>query len=1098
MKNITYISASAGSGKTYAITTSLTDIILKGMAEPEQAILTTFTKAAAAELKEKAKAKLCENGLYEQAERLEQAMIGTAHSVAESFIKKYWHILGLSPELNVMTDEDVKFYRNQSLYTVPTGEELSFLHKFAEEFGIPNDKKNAINYDFWKEHLEKIIEYSINYDITDYKKSKEESKKLITSLCEAGLKRENLPDDEEIRNTIQEISEKNPNITKTQQNNMKGALKIIRHDKLSLYEIYDLFTITSKFTEDMKGDKEDFFQSLSRIMNTEDARDLQLEYIDIIFAIARRWKESFEQYKKEKRLIDYSDMEKYFMALLKNEEVKKDIKAKYKYLFVDEFQDCSQNQVKIFDTISDLMEHSYWVGDFKQSIYGFRGTDTKLSQAVADIVKQKENSSLDTLKTSYRSLPVLVEAANKIFISAFRNTMDKEQVELSPCDKKKKEDFKEESLRFLPLEGENKAENFVLLANYIAGLVKKGIMPKEIAFLARNNRDFYDDDKNISLPILLRHYGIPVNNAGKKQLSVFSETDFLLALLSLIANNNDSLAKAKILFYTQKNYDPAKIANIFIKKEEITENEIISKIISNKDYKKLPVNALVQSLIIDLNLSYEIRKCPLFVNPEIFDIIAEYASEYEQSCMNLSVPATIEGFIEKVKQISLETNGEDNGVTLTTYHGSKGLEWKYVILYSLDSKPVDTTEFIRKNIYGIRTIHEKPTSSCLYPETSIILLPWAYGSKKKVPCCTSTLLNNKYPGLDKDIAKNINSDEGWPYTEIAKEKVEEEKRLMYVGMTRASHCLILAVKTKQVDVEEKKGRKKKGEPEIPKQDTPKKTVLQLDWLKQIGINAIPEIGSVNDKSYDLLGINMPFYTETVPKMENWQYNPHNMEFTVNPAENTANYVLRDQSPSGQNGGDVNVNIIYPENYSAETKTERISLNVKNDEMDVAGSCIHDIFCVLEYINGEARNAKAAAIINDYGFAAEKIDPAHIVRAWDNLAKLLSEKYGMAAATYHELPFQYAKEGQIFTGSIDFVYELPENKVILVDYKSFPGRIEMIYEDKNGKKGTHYAGKYKGQFDCYEHALTAAGKTVIAKIIYYPVAGIAVEIKDAEH
>ena len=866
MKNITYISASAGSGKTYAITTKLCDIIREGRAEPEQAILTTFTKAAAAELKEKAKAKLCENGLYEQAERLEQAMIGTAHSVAESFIKKYWHILGLSPELNVMTDEDVKFYRNQSLYTVPTGNELSFLHDFAEEFGFKHkfgSDKHGINYDFWKEHLEKIIEYSINYGITDYEKSREESKKLITSLCEPGLKRENLPDDEEIKKKFNEILKedtKKPN--GEQEKRKKSTESIIRHIRLSFIDLYNLSEIG--FPKDIKRKDEymSLFENLAKIMNTEDARNLQLEYIDIIFDIARRWKESFEQYKKEKRLIDYSDMEKYFVLLLENEEVKKDIKAKYKYLFVDEFQDCSQNQVKIFDTISDLMEHSYWVGDFKQSIYGFRGTDTKLSQAVADIVKQKENSSLDTLKTSYRSLPVLVEATNKIFISAFRNTMDKEQVELSPCDKKKREDFKEESLRFLPLEGENKAENFVLLANYIAGLVKKGIMPKEIAFLARNNRDFYDDDKNISLPILLRHYGIPVNNVGKKQLSVFSETDFLLALLSLIANNNDSLAKAKILFYTQKNYDPAKIANVFIKKEEITENEIISKIISNKDYKKLPVNALVQSLIIDLNLAYEIRKCPLFVNPEIFDIIAEYASEYEQSCMNLSVPATIEGFIEKVKQISLETNGEDNGVTLTTYHGSKGLEWKYVILYSLDSKPVDTTEFIRENIYGIRTIHEKPTSSCLYPETSIILLPWTYGSKKKVPCCTSTLLNNKYPGLDKDIAKNSNCDEGWPYTEIAKENVEEEKRLMYVGMTRASHCLILAVKTKQVDVEEKKGKKKKGEPKIPKQDTPKKTVPQFDWLKQIGINAISEIGSVNDKSYDLLGINMPFYTET--------------------------------------------------------------------------------------------------------------------------------------------------------------------------------------------------------------------------------------------
>ena len=1102
MKNITYISASAGSGKTYAITTSLTDIILKGMAEPEQAILTTFTKAAAAELKEKAKAKLCENGLYEQAERLEQAMIGTAHSVAESFIKKYWHILGLSPELNVMTDEDVDFYRNQSLYTVPTGDELAFLHKFAEEFGLKHSydsEKHGINYDFWKDHLKSIIEYSINYGITDYKKSKEESKKLIKSLCEKDLKRENLPDDEEIKKKFIEIIKEDEKIKVSgeQEKRKKSTESIIRHNRLSFSDLYTLSGIG--FPTPIKGKDEykNLFEDLPKIFNTEEARDVQIKYIDTIFGIAERWKESFEQYKKEKRLIDYSDMEKYFLQLLKNEDVKKDIKAKYKFLFVDEFQDCSQNQVKIFDTISDLMQHSYWVGDFKQSIFAFRGTDTKLAQAVADIVKDKENSSVDTLKTSYRSLPVLVEAANKTFVSAFRNTIKEEQVKLSPCEKKKEEaeNFKEEPLRFLPLGGNNKAENFVLLANYIASLVKKGIKPKEIAVLARNKGDFIEE--TISLPILLRFYGIPVNQSETKQISGFAETDLLLAMLSIVANNNDSLAKAKVLFYTQKGYDSAKIANIFIKKEDIAENEIINKIISNKKYKKLPVCALVKSLIIDFNLSYELRKCALFINPEIFDIIAEYALEYEQSCLNLSVPATIEGFIEKVKNISLETNGEDSGITLTTYHKAKGLEWKYVILYSLDSRPVDTTKFIMRSIYGVRTMHEKPTSSCLYPETSIIVLPWIYGSKLTVPASTLNLLKKKYPGLDKDIEKNSSYGEGWPHTEIAKERVEEEKRLMYVGMTRASHCLILAAQTKNLTQNEQRDRKREG-----RQNELDNRKLMLAWLKQIGINAISEIGSVNDKSYDLLGINMPFYTETVPEMENWQYNPQNTEFTVKAENAPAAYPLRDCQPSAVPGSpDTAVKIIYPENYSAETKTERISLNVKNDEMDEVGSCIHDIFCVLEYCkDGAAKKAKAAAIIQDYGFAG-KIGPEQAVQAWDNLANFLSG-YGSAAATYHELPFRQLIDGQIFTGSIDYIYELPENKVILIDYKTFPGSVEMItdknYTDNSGHTGTHYAGNYSGQFACYEKALAAAGKTVIAKIVYYPVAGIAVEITNKEY
>ena len=58
MKNITYISASAGSAKTYELTERLKKAILGGECKPEEVILTTFTKAAASEFKAKAKAKL--------------------------------------------------------------------------------------------------------------------------------------------------------------------------------------------------------------------------------------------------------------------------------------------------------------------------------------------------------------------------------------------------------------------------------------------------------------------------------------------------------------------------------------------------------------------------------------------------------------------------------------------------------------------------------------------------------------------------------------------------------------------------------------------------------------------------------------------------------------------------------------------------------------------------------------------------------------------------------------------------------------------------------------------------------------------------------
>ena len=58
MKNVTYINAGAGSGKTHTLTEKLTELIKEHKVHPEQVILTTFTVKAANEFKEKAKAAL--------------------------------------------------------------------------------------------------------------------------------------------------------------------------------------------------------------------------------------------------------------------------------------------------------------------------------------------------------------------------------------------------------------------------------------------------------------------------------------------------------------------------------------------------------------------------------------------------------------------------------------------------------------------------------------------------------------------------------------------------------------------------------------------------------------------------------------------------------------------------------------------------------------------------------------------------------------------------------------------------------------------------------------------------------------------------------
>lgn len=102
---------------------------------------------------------------------------------------------------------------------------------------------------------------------------------------------------------------------------------------------------------------------------------------------------------------------------------------------------------------------------------------------------------------------------------------------------------------------------------------------------------------------------------------------------------------------------------------------------------------------------------------------------------------------------------------------------------------------------------------------------------------------------------------------------------------------------------------------------------------------------------------------------------------------------------------------------------------------------------------------------------------------------MTNKYGAKNATFHELPFKQYYEGQIFTGSIDFIWETSDGGVVLVDFKSYPGSKDDVVNPEH----KHYAGIYAGQFECYERALTAAGKNVLAKLVYYHVLGVIVKL-----
>ena len=100
--------------------------------------------------------------------------------------------------------------------------------------------------------------------------------------------------------------------------------------------------------------------------------------------------------------------------------------------------------------------------------------------------------------------------------------------------------------------------------------------------------------------------------------------------------------------------------------------------------------ALVESLVVEFGLY---QRATDYVRSElggaIFDVMIQAAQTYEKHCVQMTLPATLSGFLDYMSQTPPMSSGDRDGVNLVTYHGAKGLEWRHVILIDLDYDPIE-------------------------------------------------------------------------------------------------------------------------------------------------------------------------------------------------------------------------------------------------------------------------------------------------------------------------------------------------------------------------------------------------------------------------
>ena len=1047
MKNVTYINASAGSGKTYTLTHQLAALISEKKVKPEQVIMTTFTVKAATEMKEEAKKVLYDQGLFEEASRLDQAMIGTIHSVANALINKYWFFLGLSPDMGVMAEEDTQFYISQSLSDLPTHEELKQLHAFCEDFDIQyryGSGKRGVDYDFWKNDILSVITYTTNYELESYERSIKESLDYIRQFVNPELKSDYTKEE------LTAILDAQTRFAETQRESKKKQDTIadlrsmrrgLNNPTIGWYK--RLFKLLSAWTS-CAPEAEAMRDSLASLWHWPLVYQKQGAYIRLLFTLAARWKDRYSSYKKEKNLLDYNDMEKYMRDLLTDEKLSEEISMDYRYLFVDEYQDCSPIQVKIFDRMSELMERSYWVGDYKQAIYGFRGSDITLTQAVVDRIATGQNGCemAKPLDTSYRSLPDIVNVCNETFKKTFGGVLDEKSIVLK---EHRRNDEGITSLQYWDLTSQDDAG----IPQHIAYLVQQGVKPNEIAVLGRAN-----DPLNEMAGILTDNYGIPASRENLP-VSQMKSTPLVMALLALIASEKDSLAKAQIAILTEQGFGTKQLieGKLLFDAEEgadgkkfLNDIPLVKRLLELRPMlKQQSVASLVETMIIELDLYNVVKKIGrVSESVSCLNTIIRTAYTYEQHCVQMNLPATVNGFMDYLTVIDPVGTGDANGVQLHTYHSSKGLQWKYVILTSLKERMNDPKKCVKQDIYGIHfNYSEQPSAETPYPEVYIRVMPFIYGSG-----------NTNVPA---DIEQEIESSP--LFEKVNSDSLSESNRLMYVGMTRPQDVLVLAL------------------------EKPSKGNHVLQWLEDVGLDTVkPEDTS------DLLGLGIDFKETTLTKEQ---------------AENLSRYMTEDEKmksrriPYQKDLCDAERKYLSP---SSQRKKGHVEADYKLCEslrrgtlvgktMADVGNCIHQIYCGIETnLDNESYYKN---LITSYGLATYLIDYQGIRKAWDALVNWLTEKYGKATHIHHERPFTLLKDGQVLTGSIDLVWQTEEGD-ILIDFKTCPLGHKFILNEESD----HYAGWYAGQLDAYTDALEAAGEKVIKRFIYYPVSGMLCEISRA--
>ncbi|WP_099203332.1 UvrD-helicase domain-containing protein [Miniphocaeibacter massiliensis] len=688
-KNV-IVNAGAGTGKTETLTRRYIEILKNGKLEKNNEIsgivAITFTIKAANEMKERIKELLLENSDDRNKDYLRQlsdSNISTIHSFCTKLIRENSYYLNIDPLFEVLEEKESQKILNTVISNI--------LEKEGNEENFIILLMNSTERNDVEELINEIKNIYLKIKNTIY------SIESIKNRTLDNIKKLNVED------KSKEIKDELKYINKNVKLRSNSKLYKFINDEANAEILEAENQINKKFVvglvDSIKAlDKNEELEYLKELINFQ----LQFEesnYYEIysnLFVILKKIEEDYNKEKEKLGKYDFNDLEHLAHELLLKENIRKNIQRDIEYLMVDEYQDSNDIQKEIFYLIcsenTKLDRNNFFVvGDPKQSIYGFRGSNINIFYNTREDIIETGGENI-IFSTNYRSNKNLMTGINNIygnimkdrydFLSSVKESTNKYNIFLINNDNKRDNNFEPEVISNFIVENiyenKRKAKDYTLLFRNRNGqeIFENNFREKNIPFYTFDSLGFYNSEEIKIIVEMLK-------------LIKFNENN--MSLYFIIKSQLYNLTDAEIFEHIKEPNEKIYFAveGIFYKIENIR----------NKFNNK--VSDFLSCIYEEFNLyeKYNYKENTIQKQGNLYKLL-EIAHEYDRN--NLTVDDLYYDLLDNNNDETMKQVEDENSevVKLMTIHGSKGLGFNDVIVPYINKGINNKKELIKFRVFA--------------------------------------------------------------------------------------------------------------------------------------------------------------------------------------------------------------------------------------------------------------------------------------------------------------------------------------------------------------------------------------------------------------